>query len=472
MFPFSLRSNQLKLLLLMLACSLSTLATAQKDNNNNYLDSSSAWSLHYQFTTIVQGHTGFRGAGFVGRNSLSDRSDTTLSVTTTLFLGRRLWHGAGIYLNPEIAGGRGVGRRDPAAPFDETLYNPAVGIAGFPNGETFRIGSAKPAAYVARFYIEQVFALPGAQPEEITSEANKVKQQRPDSRVVITAGKFSVADMFDNNKFSHDPRTQFLNWSLMSHGAWDYPANTRGYTWGLALEYVRPAYEMRIAYNLMPRVANGNVLDWNVAQSGGLTVELESRYRLLPQPGTIRLLAFRNTSKAPTYLEATQRLMNGLNNPDRPFILYGEQYGGVKYGFGLSLEQPLARNSGLFARLSWNDGKTATWAFTEIDRSLSVGTFLAGGRWGRPEDAVGLAGVVNGLSPAHAEFLNRGGVGFMLGDGSLPNYQTERILEAFYKARLTRALFLTADYQFVANPGYNGDRGPVNLFALRTHVEF
>ena len=445
---------------------------AQKDNNNNYLDSSKNWTLHYQFTTIVQGHAGFRGAGYQGRNTLSDLPDTTLSVTTTLFIGRRLWKGASAFINPEIAGGRGVGRRDPGDPYNETLYNPAVGIAGFPNGETFRIGSSKPGVYVARFYVEQVFALHGSKPEDINSEANKVKQQRPDSRVVITAGKFSVADMFDNNGYSHDPRTQFMNWSLMSYGAWDYPANTRGYTWGLALEYVRPAYEMRVAYNLMPRTANGNVLDWDIAQSGGLTVELESRYHLLQHPGTVRLLAFRNQSKAPAYADATQRLLAGTYDVDRPLILYGERYGGVKYGVGLSLEQPLATNSGLFARASWNDGKTATWAFTEIDRSLSVGTFLAGAKWGRPEDAVGIAGVINGLSPGHTTFLNAGGLGFMLGDGRLPNYKPEQILEVFYKARLTRTLFLTGDYQFVTNPGYNGDRGSVNLFAVRTHVEF
>ena len=447
-------------------------SNAQKDNNNNYLDSSKNWSLHYQFTTIVQGHAGFSGAGYNGRNTLSDLPDTTLSVTTTLFIGRKLWNGGSVFLNPEIAGGRGVGHRDPSDPYNENSYNPAVGIAGFPNGETFRIGSSKPGVYVARLYVEQVFALPGAKPESIDSEANKVKQQRPDSRIVITAGKFSVADIFDNNAFSHDPRTQFMNWSLMSYGAWDYPANTRGYTWGLALEYVRPAYEFRVAYSLMPKTANGNVLDWNIAQSGGLTAEVESRYHLLKRPGTVRFLAFRNVTKAPTYTDAIQKLADGDNDPQRPYISNGERYGGVKYGFGLSLEQPIAQNSGLFARVSWNDGKTATWAFTEIDQSVSAGAFIAGRRWGRPEDALGVAGVINGLSAGHAAFLNAGGVGFMLGDGKLPHYRTEQIMEVFYKTRLTRALFLTGDYQLVANPGYNGDRGPVSLFAVRTHVEF
>jgi high affinity Mn2+ porin len=219
-------------------------------------------------------------------------------------------------------------------------------------------------------------------------------------------------------------------------------------------------------------VANGAVLDWNIGQAGALTVELESRYRLLTRPGTVRLLGFRNASKAPTYQLATQRLVSGIDDPARPFILYGDQYGGIKYGVGLSLEQPLANNSGLFARLSWNDGKTATWAFTEIDKSISAGVFVAGARWGRPEDAIGLAGVVNGLSADHKAFLTVGGAGFMLGDGSLPTYKTEQILEVFYKTRLTRALFLTADYQLVANPAYNGDRGPVHVFSLRTHIEF
>lgn len=465
-------STSRALLFLLIFVVVSVSANAQKDNNNNYLDSSRNWSLHYQFTTIAQGHSAFRGAGYAGRNTLSNLPDTALSVTTTLFVGRRLWKGAAIFLNPEIAGGRGIGHRDSNAPYDEDQYSAAVGIAGFPNGESFRIGSPKPALYVARFYIEQEFALPGAQPETISSEANQVKHQRPDSRVVITAGKFSIADIFDNNRFSHDPRTQFFNWSLMSYGAWDYPANTRGYTWGLAVEYVRPAYELRVAYTLMPTVANGNVLDWNVGQSGGLTVEVERRYRLLKQPGTVRALAFRNASRAPAYTDATQQLVNGLYNPDRPYILYGNGYGGIKYGFGLSLEQPFAHNSGFFGRVSWNDGQTATWAFTEIDRSVSAGVFLAGNRWKRPEDAIGLAGVINGISPEHAAFLNAGGTGFMVGDGRLPNYRTEQILEAFYKTRLTRTLFLTADYQLVAHPGYNGDRGPVNVFAIRTHVEF
>ncbi|GAB4018932.1 carbohydrate porin [Spirosoma koreense] len=451
---------------------IGTTAQAQQDNNNNYLDSLQNWSLHFQFTTIVQGHTRFNGAGYDGRNTLSEQPDTALSVTTTLFLGRRLWRGAAVYLNPELAGGRGVGHRDSQDPDNEDLYAPAVGIAGFPNGETFRIGSARPALYLARFYIEQVIPLGKSARNEAESEANQIRDSIPASRLVITAGKFSIADIFDNNAYAHDPRSQFSNWSLMNMGAWDYPANTRGYTWSLAVEYIRPTYAIRAAASLMPIAANGNVLDWNATKANALTLELEHKFRLLRRAGTVRLLAFRNVTKAPTYVSATQLLQANAYPADPPYISTGTTYGGVKYGFGLNAEQPLGDVGGLFGRVSWNDGQTATWAFTEIDRSVTLGIYIGGTRWKRPNDVIGVAGAKNGISAEHAAFLNAGGIGFILGDGRLPNYKSENILEVFYKARLAHTLYLTADYQLVQHPGYNGDRGSVNLLALRTHVEF
>ena len=445
---------------------------AQQDNNNNYLDSLQKWSLHFQFTTIVQGHSGFKGAGYDGHNTLSAQPDTALSVTTTLFLGRRLWRGAAVYLNPEIAGGRGVGHRNSQSPYDESLYAPAVGIAAFPNGETFRIGSARPALYIARFYIEQIIPVGKSSVKEAESEANQVEEPIPSSRLVITTGKISIADIFDNNAYAHDPRSQFSNWSLMNMGAWDYPANTRGYTWSLAVEYIKPTYAIRAAASLMPIAANGNVLDWNISKANALTIEFEHKFKLLQRAGTVRLLAFRNVTKAPTYASATQLLLANTYPTDPPYILTGTTYGGVKYGVGLNAEQPLGDIGGVFGRASWNNGQTATWAFTEIDRSFTLGVYIGGTRWQRKNDVVGIAAAKNGISAEHAAFLNAGGSGFMLGDGSLPNYKSENSLEIFYKARLAHTLYLTADYQLVDHPGYNGDRGPVNLFALRTHVEF
>ncbi len=263
-----------------------------------------------------------------------------------------------------------------------------------------------------------------------------------------------------------------MNWSLMSLGAWDYPANTRGYTWGVAVEYIKPLFAVRIAGALMPKVANGNVLDWNIGKSSALMAEVERQVRVLSRPGRVRLLAFRNVTKAPAYALATQLLVAGQypTNPD--FILTGSTYGGAKYGFGLNVEQPIGPTGGFFGRVSWNDGRTATWAFTEIDRSYTAGVTLGGQRWHRPNDAVGLALVRNDISAAHAAFLNAGGTGFILGDGSLPHYGGEQIAEVYYKARLAAPLYLTLDYQLVRNPGYNADRGPVHLLALRTHVEF
>ena len=456
----------------LLLCLFTSGVQAQQDNNNNYLDSLKDWSLHFQFTTIVQGHTGFNGAGYDGRNTISPQPDTALSVTTTLFLGRRLWRGAALYVNPELAGGRGVGHRNSQSPYDESLYAPAVGIAGFPNGETFRIGSARPALYIARFYIEQLIALGESKTSKAQSEANQIAEPIPAERVVLTLGKFSIADIFDNNDYAHDPRSQFSNWSLMNMGAWDYPANTRGYTWSLATEYIRSTYALRVAIALMPKTANGNVLDWTIGKSNALTVEFERQVKLLHRPGTVRLLAFRNTTKAPTYASATQLLKAGTYPTDPPYLLTGTSYGGVKYGFGLNVEQPLGDVGGVFGRASWNDGQTATWAFTEIDRSYTLGAYIGGTRWHRSNDVIGIALAKNGISAEHIAFLNAGGTGFILGDGSLPNYKTENIFEFFYKARLARTLYLTADYQLVQHPGYNGDRGPVNLFALRTHVEF
>lgn len=420
----------------------------------------------------MQGHPRFRGGSYDGRNTLSPQADTALSTTLTLFLGRKLWRGASLYVDPEIAGGRGVGHRNSQSPYDESLYASSVGIAGFPNGETFRIGSAKPALYVARLYIEQIFSLSDAGVEDVPSEANQVKHRLPASRIVLTVGKFSIADMFDNNAFAHDARIHFMNWSLMSMGAWDYPANTRGYTWGVAAEYIRPTYAVRVAGCLMPTTANGNVLDWNIRRAGALVVEVERQLRWLPRPGTLHLLAFRNVTKAPAYRDATQQLLAGTYPTHPDYILTGKAYEGIKYGFGLNIEQPVGLTGGLFGRVSWNDGRTATWAFTEIDRSYTIGANLGGHRWHRPNDAIGLAIVRNDISPDHRAFLKAGGSGFLLGDGRLPHYGGEQIAEAFYKARLAHTLWLTLDYQFVRNPGYNADRGPVHLLALRTHVEF
>lgn len=428
----------------------------------NGKDSIEKWSCHFQFTGIMQGHPAFN-APYSGQNSLSNEKESAFSVTSTLYLGRKLWKGASFYFNPEVAGGKGI--------------SSAVGIAGFTNGECFRIGDPTPALYVGRAYLRQYIAIgkggKGGKGGKDTMEAgmNQLGGERvPSSCLAITAGKFSIADMYDCNSYSHDPRTQFMNWALMSNGAWDYPANTRGYTYGIAVELIKPTWAIRIAETMEPEKANGNVMDQNIAKARGETIELEKDYKVKGRGGTIRILGFRNISRAGNYEDAISKLYSGADTSLN--VNSDTVYGGLKYGFGINIEQTLTKNIGLFVRASWNDGKTASWAFTEIDQCASIGLSIKGGKWKRPDDVLGIAGLINGISNDHWDFLSVGGYGFLIGDGRLPHYGSENICEVYYSIHINKSLFFSCDYQYVQNPAYNRERGPVNVWALRGHIEF
>jgi high affinity Mn2+ porin len=426
--------------------------------NSNKFDSVEKWSYHFQLTSIGQGHPAFNSP-YSGTNSLVDTAETALSLTSTFFLGRKLWKGAAVFFNPEIAGGKGMSY--------------ALGIAGAANGETFRIGSPAPAIYVARAFFQQHIALNNKQ-EYQSGEQNQLGDNVPSSRITISVGKFSVADFFDDNSYSHDPRSEFFNWSLMSNGAWDYPANTRGYTWGAVVELVKPGYAIRVSTVMVPLKANGPVLDPAYSKAHGETIEFEKKLKINKHPGSFKILAFRNTGRAPTYKAATSSLLNG--DSSLMAIAGGKKLGlefnGLKYGFGINFCQEISKSLGVFARVGWNDGATATWAFTEIDHSACAGISITPNFIKRPDDEIGIAGVVNDISQDHYAFLASGGYGFIVGDGKLPNFGYEQILETYYKIRITSAFWFTLDYQFIANPGYNKDRGPVHAFAGRLHVEF
>jgi high affinity Mn2+ porin len=459
--------NLLKALLgfaLLLSFSQNMKAQGTDDDNHfkgllyNRIDSLEKWSLHFQFTSIFQEHPAFR-AKYSGLNSLQSPSESALSVTSTLYLGRKLWKNAGLFLNPEIAGGSGL--------------SSALGLAGAANGETFRVGNPAPALYMARLFFEQHFALRKSKIEHRDGDLNQIADNIPASRITITMGKFSLADFFDDNAYSHDPRSEFLNWSLMDNGAWDYPANTRGYTWGTVIELIEPGYAFRIASVLVPKIANSSIYDLNIKQANGETVEFEKKFKIKGHKGNLRFLGFANFSSAPSYSTVINEMRNGDSSLVPVFSGHqtGTSYGRLKYGFGISFNQELTKDIGVFARASWNDGHTATWAFTEIDQTASAGIRIRGDIIKRPFDNFGLACVVNGISAIHSDYLNAGGYGFMLGDGKLTNYGPEQILETFYKVRLLKWIWATADYQFVMNPGYNKDRGPVNIFGIRLHAE-
>ena len=282
----------------------------------------------------------------------------------------------------------------------------------------------------------------------------------------ITAGKFGMADFFDGNEFSHDARSQFMNWSLMDNAAWDYPANTRGYVIGAVADLGQPNWNLRFGFTMTTTTANGATWDEHLSHANTQTLEYERRYTLNGQKGTLRLLGFRNNGKMGVYRDAINQ------NSVTPDVDATQAYGRHKYGFGINADQYLSNDFGVFAKASYNDGKTETWAFTEIDRSLSLGAVLKGTSWSRKDDELGLAFVGNGISKDHRDYLAAGGYGFIIGDGKL-NYSTELIAEIYYKINAYQhKLWISPDYQFIANPAYNHDRGPVNVLSIRAHIEF
>lgn len=460
------KTHILKVLFSLMILSSTKVSAQGKDTeahfngfNKNSFDSIQKWSYHFQVTAIGQGHPAFQ-AKYSGKNSLRDSNEIALSLTNTLFLGRKLWRGAAIFMNPEIAGGKGMSY--------------ALGIAGAANGETFRIGSPDPKIYIARAFFQQHIKLKDSKKEYQDADLNQLGEYIPSSRITISAGKFSIADFFDGNAYSHDTRSEFMNWSLMSNGAWDYPANTRGYTWGIVAELIKPKWAIRISSVMVPTIANGSVFDLNVTKAHAETIELERKLNVNGHPGCVKLLGFQNYSSAPSYNNAVL----GMKNGDTSLVATisgqkpGPKYGGAKYGFGLSVWQEFTNNFGMFARVGWNDGKTCTWAFTEIDHSVSLGMSLKMGKIKRADDIFALAAVINGISPSHYDYLNKGGYGFIIGDGKLTRYSNEVIMETFYKIKLFSSLWATVDYQYIMNPAYNADRGPVHVISLRGHVEF
>lgn len=407
------------------------------------------FTIHGQTTIIEQFKSSF-SAPYSGTNSLSVLKENKTSITSTLFAGARLWKGASVFVNPELAGGSGL--------------SGALGIAAATNGETFRIGDPAPQIYLGRLFFKQVFSLSNTSSYQ-NSDFNQLGGSLPDKYFAVTVGKICAADFFDDNKFSHDPRTQFMSWALMSNGAWDYPANTRGYTPSLILEYVTPVHELRFGFSLVPKTANGNDMNWKIGKAGAYTLEYTHKHKFNNQDGAIRILGFFNTTDMGNYKESIAM------NPINPDITTTRSYGQSKYGFGINAEQNFTKDFGGFFRASWSDGHNETWMFTEIDRSMSAGVVMAGNKWKRGHDNIGLAYVASGLSADHRAYLKAGGNGFILGDGNL-NYALEHLVELYYSAELVKdKMFLTGAYQAVLNPGYNKDRqGPVNIFSVRLHT--
>jgi high affinity Mn2+ porin len=408
------------------------------------------FSLHFQSTMVTAYHPAF-SAKYSGPHSMSPDGESATALVSTLYADRRLWPGGEFLFNPEISGGKGL--------------SSSFGVAAFPTGIVYRVGDPAPAVYVARLAISQTIGLGGGR---VTNEAgpNELADIRDRDVLAITVGRFSVEDVFDGNRYAHDATERFFNWALFASGAWDYPADTRGYTWGVMADAAVDWWSVRAGIALEPKYANEATMDWRVGKSHGLMAEYEARYTVNGQHGALSTLIFLNSARMGSYAQVLSdpaRYDNKIENT--------RQDGRLKYGMAVSLEQQLRHGTGMFLRLSANDGATESWAFTEIDRSAATGVVQDGALWHRDRDEAGAAFVLNGLSSPHRAYLAGGGLGFILGDGAL-NYAPEMLFDTYYKLSLADNVSFSAIYQPVINPGYNRDRGPVHVLTGRLHVAF
>ena len=410
------------------------------------------WNAKFQATYVWQRKRAF-DAPYTGPMSLKPGQERSYSLTTTASFGYRPWAGGEVYL--DIEGAKGI------------PLSGLTGLGGFTNGELAKTSGSKLKLYRARAFLRQTWNHGGEQ-EAVESEAGQMAGMVDKRRTVLTVGNMSVIDIFDGNAYSHDPRTQFLNWSLMTHGAFDYAADARGYSSGAVLEWYHDDWAVRFGRFIQPMEPNGQPMDYRIFKHYGDQLEVEHAHTLAGQPGKLRALLFRNHAVMTRYSDALDLAAQTGSVPSLSEARYGPQ---SKTGFGLNLEQALSDDVGLFARASWADGKTETYAFTEIDRSLSGGLLIKGRSWGRAKDTVGLGMARNFLSPTHRAYLAAGGLGPFIGDGRI-NYKPEEILEAFYSVALDKHSSVTFDWQHIRNPAYNADRGPVNTWAVRLHTQF
>lgn len=410
------------------------------------------WNAKFQATYVWQSKQPF-DALYSGPHSLAAEREKSYSFTATAAFGYRPWAGTELYFDPEVAQG--------------VPLSGLTGLGGLSNGEIARTAGSTPTFYRARLFLRQTWGFGGAQ-DTVESAANQLAGAVDRRRIVLTVGNLAVADLFDNNAYSHDPRTQFLNWALMANGAYDYAADARGYSWGAVLEYFDGDWAVRGGRFLEPKLPNQQQLDQRFFEHFGDQAELEHAHTLGGQAGKIRLLVFRDRAQMARYDDALALSAQSGGTPDLGEVRSTERN---KTGVGVSLEQKIDADIGLFARASRSDGRTETYAFSEIDRSVSGGVSVAGSSWHRPRDTFGAALVRNDLSAAHRNYLAAGGLGFFLGDGRL-NYAAEQILESYYSIGLLKGMWVTLDWQHIRNPGYNADRGPVGIGSARVHAEF
>lgn len=407
------------------------------------------FAVHGQTTIVTQYALPFR-APYSGQNSLSP-NQVRETFDADLFVGFRPWDGGEIWINPEIDQGFGL--------------NGTFGIAGFPSAEAYKVGATYPYARIPRAFLRQTIDL-GGDVQKAESGLMQFAGSQTSDRLVLTVGKFSVVDIFDSNKYAHDPRGDFLNWTLVNTGAFDYAADAWAFTYGAAAEWYTGPWTFRAGVFDGPVVPNSTNLDPAIGQFQ-MAGEVERRYELMAQPGKIAVTGYLTRARMGNFQDAVDLANLTGAAPDLSLVRTYKS----KLGIAGNIEQQIIPGVGLFARAGYTPGRLEAYAFTDADATLAGGASISGKFWNRPADTLGIAGIRNMISTTHQAYFAAGGYSALIGDGQLPHPGAEKIVEVYYTLPIATWM-LTFDYQFIDNPAYNRDRGPVSIVATRLHAQF
>ena len=418
-------------------------------------------NIHGQTTYVNQRYNNFKSS-YSGQNSLNAQNSMSYTWSGTLFMGARVAPNTDVYFNPEVISG--------------VPFSGLVGLGGFTNGEGSKATGAQAKFYSARAFARHTINQEGDK-VVLENEANQITQTVSSNRVVLTGGQFSTLDIFDDSRYAKDPRVQFMNWGNMTYLAYDYAADARGYSWGLAGEWYLDNWVMRASRMLAPKSPNGRDLNWQIFNAYGDQLEVERQHNIADLPGKVSVLAYRNKmmlarfSDATNYIDQDPNARQGTQTINN--VRNNMQY---KTGIGLHGEQALTKDLGIYGRAFTSDGHTETMSFTEADNSISVGMGMNGTSWKRPHDSIGISAMQNGLSSYRRAYLKAGGVSYFIGDYASPSqtisYSPERIGEVYYNATVIKNVLAGLNFQHIINPAYNSARGPVNILSFRVHAEF